>query len=361
MNLKYYSNSLNPKLIKSIQNSIITWYLNDHRDLPWRNTTDPYKIWISEIMLQQTQVNTVIDYFNRFVKHLPTVEALANIDDETLMKLWEGLGYYRRARNLKKAAQMIVHNFEGVLPKEHKSILTLSGIGPYTAGAILSIAYNLPYAAIDGNVIRVYSRLFKIEEEVDRNDIKKVIDELGDKLVSLNNPSAYNQGLMELGALVCTPQNPKCEVCPVIAYCESNKVGIQNQLPRKKPKKKASAFTFDLCLIENDAHLLVIKRPEKGVLGGLWSLPQVERQKNQNDIINWIFKTYALSVKPKGAFQKETHIFTHQKWNMRYKQFEVKENTIKTDLEYRWIPINDLGQLAFPTAYLKILKKNYKF
>ncbi len=185
------------------------------------------KIWISEIMLQQTQVNTVIDYFNRFISYLPTVESLASVDDETLIKLWEGLGYYRRARNLKKAAQMIVYNFGGALPQDYKSILSLSGIGPYTAGAVLSIAYNLPYAAIDGNVIRVYSRLFKIEEEVDRNDIKKDIDTLGEQLVSENNPSAYNQGLMELGALVCTPQNPKCEVCPLKAYCESNKTDIQ--------------------------------------------------------------------------------------------------------------------------------------
>lgn len=350
---------LSEDLIHHIQNNIITWYQANHRQLPWRETKDPYRIWVSEIMLQQTQVDTVIAYYNRFIETLPTVYDLANVDDEILMKLWEGLGYYRRVRNLKKAAGMVIEQFNGKIPQSKKAILSLSGIGPYTAGAILSIAYNLPEPAIDGNVIRVYARLFKIEDEVNQTFVQKYIAAIGTALVAEKDPSSYNQGLMELGALICTPANPNCGHCPVAHICEAKMAGIQSELPRKKTKKKASEHRYDLCLIEKEGYLLVVKRGLQGVLEGQWSLPQIERQRSQQALCDWIKEHFNLDVKPISSFENTTHVFSHRKWMMRYKRFKVTAGFVKTHQEYRWIPLDDLNQVAFPTAYLKILKKTY--
>ncbi len=232
-----------------IHDALVAWYKVVKRDLPWRKTQDPYKIWISEVMLQQTLVETVKGYYTRFLETFPTVYDLAGADDELLMKHWEGLGYYSRARNLKRAAIMLVEEFNGEMPDDLKTIRKLPGIGPYTAGAILSIAYDKPVAAVDGNVIRVYSRLFKIEGEVDQKEVKTTIDEIANLMAHEEDPSSYNQSLMELGATVCIPKNPRCLTCPVQSYCQAFEAGVQNDLPKKNTKEtKKKKWTYTLWL-----------------------------------------------------------------------------------------------------------------
>ena len=217
------------------RDSLLSWYRREKRDLPWRKTSNPYYIWVSEVMLQQTRVDTVIPYYERFITKYPTMDDLANAEENELLKMWEGLGYYSRARNLQSGVREVVESYGGKIPNNRKEISKLKGVGPYTAGAVLSIAYGIPEHAVDGNVMRVISRLLLVEDDIALPKSKKIFENIIMDLIDPNDPSSFNQGLMELGATICTPR-PKCLLCPVRDYCSAFHEGRQEELPLNQEK-----------------------------------------------------------------------------------------------------------------------------
>ncbi|QZY55795.1 A/G-specific adenine glycosylase [Crassaminicella profunda] len=345
--------------IENIQNHLITWYEKNHRKLPWRETSNPYYIWISEVMLQQTRVDTVIPYFLRFIDKFPNIESLANADEEEVLKMWEGLGYYSRARNLHRGAKVIVKEYDGKMPDTLNEIKKIPGIGPYTAGAVLSIAYNEAVPAVDGNVMRVFSRLFYIKEDIGENNTRKEMEKIGQMVISQNNPSFFNQGLMELGALICTPTSPKCIACPLFMECTARKLIVQETLPIKKKKIKVKSIEMELAVLWKDKKILIMKRPTEGLLANLWALPSVEREKNTEEgksIELELEENYGMHIKKgKYLFEKQ-HVFTHRKWKMKVYAFElIKEQKIDYP-EIQWISLEEIKKYAFPTAFMKVIK-----
>ena len=270
-----------------IQKHLLDWYDRYKRDLPWRRTKDPYAIFVSEMMLQQTQVKTVIPYYERFLKELPNWESLAKAKEEKVLKLWEGLGYYRRARNLQAAAQMIIRDLNGQLPQTREEILELPGIGQYSAGAVLSIAFQKPEPLVDGNVIRVLPRIFGVAENPREKKTNAELWQLAGALVTeaakledgervARNCSALNQSLMELGALICTPRLPQCLICPACSLCQAFKHNRTTELPNLGKREAATARRFVAFVVEHDGKFLVRQRPENTVNGHLWEFPNVE-------------------------------------------------------------------------------------
>ena len=263
-------------------NKILTfWYSNNKRDLPWRETQNPYHIWLSEIILQQTQVKQGLPYYEAFVKQYPTVFDLANATEEAVLKLWQGLGYYSRARNLHTAAKHIAFNLEGEFPDNYKDLLKLKGVGDYTASAIASIAYNEPAAVVDGNVYRVLSRYFGIETPINSTNGIKEFKKLAVSLIDKDKPAIYNQAIMEFGALQCKPKNPNCDTCPLSNSCIALQKNIVDQLPVKLKKTKVTTkyFNFLVCL-DNDKNVLFEKRTNKGIWQNLYQFPLIESKKS---------------------------------------------------------------------------------
>jgi A/G-specific adenine glycosylase len=257
-----------------IPRRLLDWYKKNKRDLPWRRTKAPYRIWVAEIMLQQTRVDTVIPYYERFLKKFPDVRALARASQDDVLKAWENLGYYSRARHLHEAARVVVKQFGGTIPPEMEDLRKLPGVGAYTAGAILSIAFGKRFAAVDGNVIRVISRLFAIEGPVDGSKAKNRIVAIAERLVPEGAPGHYNQALMDLGSGICTPRSPACPACPLASVCRARKKGIQESIPVKKKSTAVPHREAAVAVIRNDrGEILLVKRPGRGLLGGLWRFP----------------------------------------------------------------------------------------
>ncbi len=308
---------MNTYPFEQIGEPLVAWYSKNARALPWRETADPYKIWVSEIMLQQTRVVAVIPYFERFMQTAPTVKHLAELPEEQLMKLWEGLGYYSRAKNLQKAAKMVVNDFGGNLPSSAEELQTLPGIGPYTAGAVSSIAFGLPAPAVDGNVLRVMTRLTANNMDIADNKNKKIV---GTWLLSSfpkNNTSAFTQGLMELGATICLPNAaPLCDACPLSAYCRAYKASTQLQYPVKTAKKGRRAEQYTVFLIVADNKVAIQKRPNKGLLASLWQFPMQQGWLTQSEALAYLkpLGVHALQIKP---LLSAKHIFTHIEWHMQ--------------------------------------------
>ncbi|MDY6873034.1 MAG: A/G-specific adenine glycosylase [Chloroflexota bacterium] len=253
--------------------SLLTWYAANARALPWRSEQSPYRTWVSEIMLQQTQVDTVIPYFERWMDRFSDIEALAEADDQDVLGLWEGLGYYSRARNLHKAAEIVTADYAGRLPETSEALQKLPGIGPYTAAAIASIAFDRDVAAVDGNIRRVFSRLYNITAVARSKESESRIWELAQAHLPRGKASAYNQALMDLGATLCTPKSPVCDRCPVAEACQAWALGVQEERPVKKPRKKVPHLTVTAAVIQRHGKVLLSKRPAEGLLGGLWEFP----------------------------------------------------------------------------------------
>ncbi|MBN2502457.1 MAG: A/G-specific adenine glycosylase [Anaerolineales bacterium] len=260
-------------MIEKLAENLLAWYRQTARDLPWRGHPDPYAVWVSEIMLQQTRVDTVLSYYVRWMAHFPTIAALAAANQQEVLNLWEGLGYYSRARNLYKAAQIVVAEHDGKLPADVKALEALPGIGRYTARAIASLSFGLDYPVVDGNVKRVLARVFNLETPVDTGVGEKEIWRLAEEHLPAGEAGDYNQALMELGALVCTPRSPDCAHCPLAAECRANALGLQTERPVKKPKVKTPHYTVAGAVIWRDGKVLIAQRPEDGLLGGLWEFP----------------------------------------------------------------------------------------
>lgn len=301
--------------IPQIAEPLLGWYDAGARILPWRSEPTPYRVWVSEIMLQQTRVAAVLPYFERFLAALPTIPSLAQVDPETLHKLWEGLGYYSRVRNLQRAAQMVCEFYEGELPASYEALLALPGIGEYTAGAIASIAFGLSVPAVDGNVLRVFSRLLAFEGDVLEPAAKRAFQKIVAATLPPHRPGDYNQALMELGATLCGPGGaPKCEGCPLKNLCRGRELEIAAGLPLKAKKAPRKILPRTLLLLTWEGRVLVQKRPESGLLAGLWEFPGREGALTPEEVAAWGGELAPLSTPtPLGGGK---HIFTHLEWHM---------------------------------------------
>ena len=333
--------------LNSLPDMLLPWYYVNQRALPWRNTKDPYPIWLSEIMLQQTRVEAAKGYYTRFLEALPTVEALAECDDDRLRKLWEGLGYYSRVRNLKKAAQCIMHSHGGQFPNTYDAILSLPGIGEYTAGAIASIAFDLPTPAVDGNVLRVLARLNEDPTPIDTPGAKKAARQ---QLAEIYPARAgdFTQALMELGATLCGPnRKPRCGECPCPALCLAHRHGTAEQLPVKTPKKEKRIEERTVFILSCDGKYALRKRGDTGLLAGLWEFPNVPNKLDTQQVLT-VAEQMGLRPRELLGQTERRHIFTHIRWELRGVYLEVQE----PGGGLTWMTARELETTAaLPTAF----------
>lgn len=350
-------NEIDVLLLSGAVRPLLQWYQDNARVLPWRQQPTPYRVWVSEIMLQQTRVSAVMPYFQRWMEALPEIRDLAQAEEETLLKLWEGLGYYNRVRNLQKAAKIIMEEYGGNMPPEYSLLLKLPGIGEYTAGAISSIAFGKNEVAVDGNVLRVISRMLGSFRDIKEPETKKDMQQLLRAVLPKGEASAFNQALMELGATVCLPNGtPQCMLCPWADSCRAHEVGNELMIPVKTPKKqrRIEEKTVFLCLCRN--RVAIQKRPAKGLLAGLWELPSapgfLTQKQAENQLADW--NVQAVTFEKTEAAK---HIFTHIEWHMQGYIVEV-ENPAG---DFLWVSWEELQQqYALPSAfkaYAAVLEK----
>ncbi len=348
--------------IMAISRRILDWYAGHQRDLPWRRTKDPYSIWVSEIMLQQTRVDTVIPFYHRFMERFPVVQALAEASREDVLKAWENLGYYSRARHLHCASQRILNEFGGYMPKTRRELLSLPGIGPYTAAAILSFAFDQNIAAVDANVVRILCRIFAIQEPSQETPIKKRISFLADALVPRRNSSPYNQGLMDLGAGICTPRRPGCKSCPLNDLCEACKKGLQEALPVsvKGPPSPHREMTAGI-IIDSMGSILILKRPEEGFLGGLWKFPGGERGKNETlkeALCNRVLEETGVNITVLKKVTSVRHAYTHFRITLHAFRCRMNGSPIKAPAHpsLQWAPLPRLKDYPISKADRMIIE-----
>lgn len=339
--------------MKKMTKPIIQWYQENKRELPWRKEKNPYHIWISEIMLQQTRIEAVKQYYKRFLEELPTIEDLATIKEERLLKLWEGLGYYNRARNLKKAAQTIQEKYQGEMPKKYEELIQLAGIGEYTAGAISSIAYDEKVPAVDGNVLRVVSRVIGSKKDVLESKTKK---ELTEKLQQIMPKQAgdFNEGLMELGELICIPNgDPLCAKCPLQEICVANKEGLTGVIPVRNLKIKRKKENITVFLLEHGDKIAIRKRAPKGLLANMYEFPNVNQRINPKDLQK-ILQEWNLVGKKEEKIGTHHHVFSHIEWDMIGYKIQVKSG----NQEFIWVKKQEiLEQYPIPGAFVPFVKK----
>lgn len=331
-----------------IASLLLAWYDRHARALPWRGIHDPYRTWVSETMLQQTRVETVIGYYERFLQRFPTVADLAAAPEDDVLKMWEGLGYYSRARNLHKGAKQVMADFGGMIPADVEELRKISGIGPYTAGAIASIAFDRPVPAVDGNVIRVVSRLHGIRENVGIPSVRRLLEEEAAALVPADRPGDFNQAVMDLGATICVPGTPACEKCPLQGECDAFAAGDAEDLPVLPRKNPPKVFDYAVCLIFSGNRVLMRQRTE-AMLRGLWVFPMVEGKPTLRQLPAAVKKLTRLSATDAKSAGEAKHVFTHQIWQMQLYTMSVPENA-EAPAGYRFIPVAEMDELAIPTA-----------
>jgi len=368
--------------ILSFRQKLLTWYDANKRDLPWRRSKNPYHIWVSEIMLQQTRVDTVIPYYERFLDWFPTVESLANAPEERLLKAWEGLGYYSRVRNMQTAAQQIMNEFEGKFPSTYEGISSLKGIGPYTAGAISSIAFNLPQPAVDGNVMRVLARLFEVNHDIGNPSNRKIFQAMIEILIDPNRPGDFNQALMDLGSDIEAPVNPRPEESPVKDFSAAYQHGTMERYPIKAPKKKPIPIYLKALVVQNSqGQFLLEKNESEKLLAEFWHFPLIEvdefsDQTQDLDLFSQVAEPILeLGPSPQESFEQDydlevdwqdlrfeevKHIFSHRKWHIQIIAGRVAETQEYADREALWLSPEEFSNypLAKPQqkiwqAYLK--------
>ncbi len=340
------------------------WYDQNKRDLPWRRTDDPYLIWVSEIMLQQTRVDQATPYYLRFIERFPDVKSLAEADRQDVLRLWEGLGYYSRARNLQDAARQIMEQLDGVFPDNYDEIRSLKGIGPYTAAAVGSIAFGLNYPVVDGNVIRVLSRWFGITEDVDKSAVKKEIESHAGLLLDEENPGDFNQALMEIGATVCSPRNPDCENCPVNDGCMAYKTAQTETIPYKALKKKVPhhIIAVGICVDEKSGKVLIAKRPEDKMLGGLWEFPggKAKTGETPEDTLHReLDEELGVKISILGKLMSLNHAYSHFKITMHAYMCVITDGKPepKASRELKWVSRDELENYPFPKANRRLTEK----
>jgi len=351
--------------INKFQNDLISWFKNEQRDLPWRKDQNPYKVWVSEIMLQQTRVDTVIPYFNRFIEWFPTIDDLAEANEDKVLKAWEGLGYYSRIRNLQSAVKEVKEKYNGEVPNTPKEIAELKGVGPYTAGAILSIAYGIPEPAVDGNVMRVLSRLLSIWEDIAKSSSRKVFESAVRELISHDDPSSFNQALMELGALICTPTSPSCLLCPVREHCHAFFEGVQENLPIKTKKTKVRDVQLAAAILTDpQGKVLIHKRSNKGLLANLWEFPSVEINhslpSDREELASLFKETHQVESKLDKIIGQINHVFSHLIWNVMVYTGSLSSE-FKEGTDWKLVSIKEMEDYAFPVPYQKMIIQYQEF
>lgn len=348
-------------MLNEIVQPLISWYRQNKRLLPWRDQKNAYYTWVSEIMLQQTRVEAVKPYFLRFIGELPDVKALAECPEEKLMKLWEGLGYYNRVRNMQSAAQVVVAEYGSVLPASYDELLALKGIGSYTAGAIASIAYDIPVPAVDGNVLRVFSRITEDRQNIMKQSVRSQVEEKLLGIMPKDAPGDFNQALMELGAVVCVPNGPaRCMECPVAALCKAYHHGTVDELPVKAPKKKRTIENRTVLVIQDGERTAIHKRPQEGLLAGLYELPNVEGHLSMDEALQ---KVKEMNLEPLHieTLPEAKHIFSHIEWRMI--GYRIRVSSLEERKESSFIfteKKQSEKQYAIPSAfraYIKYMKE----
>ena len=357
---------------------LLQWYHEQKRDLPWRHSRDPYHIWVSEVMLQQTRVDTAIPYYEQFLKRFPTVMALATAPEQEVLKSWEGLGYYSRARNLHMAAREVCERYGGTIPDTKEAFGSLQGVGPYTTGAVMSIAFNQREPAVDGNVMRVLSRYFCLEDDIAKNGTRVKMERLQWELIPDGVASDFNQALMELGALICTPKSPQCLICPVMEHCAGRLAGKEERLPVKtkgkppRPEVRACAFVLN----PDGTHILLRQRPSTGLLANMWELPHVELNGELDEITDvtwsaslsdyelgvlmehWVSRVVGAPIEYQNTLGKIEHVFSHIHWHLRVFQLRMTvEIEQVTHMPYQWVNRDGLEQYPMPNVFTRILKQ----
>lgn len=334
-----------------IAEPLVSWYESHARILPWREDPTPYQVWISEIMLQQTRIEAVKPYYERFLSELPDVADLAAVEDDRLMKLWQGLGYYNRARNLKKAAQTVMTEYGGRLPDEREKLQKLSGIGSYTAGAIASIAFGRPEPAVDGNVLRIFSRLTAGHDDIAKQSTKKKWEDIIRQIIPQDHASHFNQGLFEVGELICIPNGaPHCEQCPLAFCCLASMRGLTGEIPIKMTQKKRKIEKITVCILESEGRIALHKRPDQGLLASLYELPNVPGHLEEEKLAEAFFirPDMVLSVE---KLPEAKHIFSHIEWHMTGYQV-----CIHGPIPDHWIAVDKIEikqKYALPNAFQK--------
>jgi A/G-specific adenine glycosylase len=347
--------------IPALNNALVTWFEANKADLPWRRTKDPYAVWLSEIMLQQTQVATVIPYYERFLARFPTVDTLAAASLDEVLKLWESLGYYSRARNLHRAAQMVVDTFDGVFPSGVDDLLRLPGVGRYTAGAIASIAFGADVPLLDGNVIRLLTRLFNISDDVSLPATHTALWDLAGQLLPRGRAGAWNEGLMELGRRICTPKSPACDACPIADHCAARRLGVQNERPVKRPRARTPHYDVTAAVTRrDDGRILIAQRPPEGMLGGLWEFPGGKREPGETlpeCLRREIREELGLEIAVGDQIGTVRHAYSH--FRITLYAFECRPVSGEPQAigcaDWAWVTLDELERYAFPVTDQKII------
>ena len=345
--------------IQTFRKALIGWYRVNKRNLPWRNTDDPYSIWVSEVMLQQTQVNTVVPYYQKFLQRFGDVQSLARANSQEVLKVWEGLGYYARARNLHSAASIVLKEHRGVIPDRWEEFRKLPGVGDYIAAAVLSLAFEKPYPVVDGNVKRVLARLFAMDNPVNKASAAKIFRTVSDTLLDRQQPGTFNQAMMEIGAVVCKPQHPLCDTCPVLKMCEAHQSGTILDYPKKLKKPPTPQYRIAVGVVFKNGRVLITRRKPSGLLGGLWEFPGGKIDKGEQPAsacIREIKEEVNLAIKVDSHLSRVKHAYTHFKIVMdvfccSYVSGKVALNG---PVDHRWINLQQLDNYPFPKA-------NHKF
>lgn len=347
----------------AFREDLLDWYHANKRSMPWRKTDDPYRIWVSEIMLQQTRVDTVRDYYPRFLEAFPTVEALAAAERDEVLKHWEGLGFYARARHLHEASQYVVEEHDGTVPDTLDAIEDLKGVGPYTAAAVLSIAYQRPHAVLDGNVTRVLSRVFAVEEDATRSTVQRQLRALANDLLAPDQPGDFNQAMMELGALVCTPRTPHCDRCPLQDVCRAHDAGTEADYPITPDSEPVPHHDIAVGLVFDEAgRLLIQRRPDEGLLGGLWEFPggkQEEDESLETACRRELKEELGIEVTAVEPFYTLSHAYSHFKITLHAFQCRLSKGppTAREGQPFQWVSVDELDDYAFPRANRRLIEE----
>lgn len=310
----------------TLATQILNWYYQNSRDLPWRKDRDAYKIWVSEVMLQQTRVEVVKEYYHRWIERFPTLESLAQASEQEVLTYWQGLGYYSRARNLLAGVREVCAEYGGKVPDDPAAIQRLPGVGAYTSGAIASIAYNRPVPAVDGNLLRIFSRLFYLNEDIAKPSTKREIDRLIRMHMPALAPGDFNQALMDLGAMVCIPRRPRCSLCPLASLCEAYARNVQDTLPVRSPRRPPQQLVLAAAVIQRNGHYLVRQRPETGLLAGMWEFPTIEIALGgtvSEQLEAGLKNSFQHIVTASEQLFHYLHTFSHRKWNISFYQCQL--------------------------------------
>lgn len=336
---------------KQFKDDLLNWFHKNKRQMPWRETSNPYYIWLSEVMLQQTQVNTVRPYYKAFIERFPTIESLSEANEEDVLKYWEGLGYYSRVRNFQEAVKEVHHSYHGVVPDNPDDFKKLKGVGPYTNAAVMSIVHNHPIPAVDGNVLRVWSRLTGNDSDIAALKTKKLYEDELQPFVE-EHSGDFNQAMMELGATICTPKKTLCIMCPVQKHCYAFANGVLDELPVKKKKIKKKTIDFNVLYITNRSGEILVRQRDTKLLNGMWEFPMFEADESIHSIEETLDAVIDIDQTPEFTTK---HVFTHMTWNMNVYRAHTQKSEF--DYPYKWIKKEEKDQLSFSTSMSKIFNQ----